>query len=185
MTPDASHRSGYWQVPCIRSSFSISWTFATLLSGAVCVGIASSQASQPVPDGLVPHASVVEGTGGVAAAWLAEPTDDYPHGVLGDDLEGGALAVRLRDGTTHIFRLDDGSVFEDLTPRLADIDGDGRDEVWTVRSDSRHGTRLEAYTMVDGALRRRYATAPIGIGFRWLNPLGIGDIDGDGSAEAV
>ena len=105
--------------------------------------------------------------------------------MLGDNVEAAALHIQMRDGKRHSFRLEDDSVFEDLTPRLADIDGDGRDEVWTVRSDAVDGARLEAYALVDGALQRRHATAPIGSGYRWLNPVGVGDFDGDGRREAA
>jgi hypothetical protein len=138
------------------------------------------QAPQPIP-----HGTVAQGTRDIAAAWLAEPTRRYGHGVLGDDIEAAAIRAQSRDGTRYSLRLEDDSVFEDLTPRLADIDDDGRDEVWTVRSDALAGARLEAYSLVDGALRRRFATPPIGSGYRWLNPVGIDDFDGDGHREAA
>lgn len=141
---------------------------------------ASAQEPQPIP-----HSSVAYGTRDIATAWLAEPTRRYGHGVLGDNVEAAALHIRTRDGQRHSFRLEDDSVFEDLTPRLADIDDDGRDEVWTVRSDAAAGARLEAYALVDGALQLRHATAPIGSGYRWLNPVGIADFDGDGRREAA
>jgi len=139
-------------------------------------------AQEPQP---IPHGSVAHGTRDIATAWLAEPTRRYGHGVLGDNIEAAALHIQTRDGQRHAFRLEDGSVFEDLTPRLADIDDDGRDEVWTVRSDAAAGARFEAYALIDGALLRRYATTPIGSGYRWLNPVGVADFDGDGRREAA
>ena len=135
--------------------------------------IALAQASSPIP-----HAGIVHGRGNIATVWLAEATRRYGHGVLGDDIEAAALVVVTREGNRYTLRLDDDSVFEDLTPRLADIDGDGQDEVWTVRSDATNGARLEAYGLVDGAVRRVFAAAPIGTGYRWLNPVGIDDFDG-------
>lgn len=68
---------------------------------------------------------------------------------------------------------------------LADIDGDGRDEAWVVRADAWDGARLEGYGLENGKLIRRYEGPAIGLGFRWLNPIGIGDFDGDGANEAA
>ncbi|MDH3713738.1 MAG: VCBS repeat-containing protein [Gammaproteobacteria bacterium] len=141
---------------------------------------ALGQAPHPIP-----HSTVVRGNRDIATAWLAEPTRRYAHGVLGDDIEAAAIRVQNRDGIRYSLQLADDSVFEDLTPRLADIDGDGRDEIWTVRSDAVAGARLEAYVLVDGVLRRRFATPPIGSGYRWLNPVGVADFDGDGHREAA
>ncbi len=140
------------------------------------------RAQEPSP---IAHSTIAYGARDIASAWLAAPTRRYGHGVLGDDIEAGALYVQTRDGAQYSVRLDDASVFEDLTPRLADIDGDGLDEVWTVRSDAAAGARLEAYALADGALKRQYSTAPIGTGYRWLNPVGIADFDGNGKREAA
>jgi hypothetical protein len=73
---------------------------------------------------------------------LIDPTERYPHGVLGDELEANALVVEGRDGALSIYRLNDDTVFEFLSPTLADIDSDGRDEAWVVRADAWEGARL-------------------------------------------
>jgi len=157
-----------------KSAIAVAFAFMSMTFAAV--------AQEPKP---IPHGSVAHGTQDIAAAWLAEPTSRYGHGVLGDNIEAAALHIQTRDGELHAFRLEDDSVFEDLTPRLADIDDDGRDEVWTVRSDAAAGARLEAYALIDGVLQRRFATSPIGSGYRWLNPVGVADFDGDGRREAA
>jgi hypothetical protein len=128
---------------------------------------------------------VAVGDKDIARAWLAQPTGRYPHGVFGDEVEAGTLVVETAAGAQHAYRLDDGSVFEDVSPRLADLDADGRDEVWTMRSDFFAGARLEAYGLQDGKLVRQFAADPIGLGFRWLNPIGVADFDGDGVREAA
>lgn len=138
--------------------------------------------TQPPP---IPYGVVAEGQADIARAWLAEPTDRYPHGVLGDEIEANAIIVVGKDGRQSAFRLDDDTVFEFLTPMLADIDGDGRDEAWVVRADAWDGARLEGYGLEGGKLVRRYEGPAIGQGFRWLNPIGIGDFDGDGAKEAA
>lgn len=147
---------------------------------ATTPALARADAPPPIPDG-----GIVEGTRDIARTWLAEPTERYPHGVLGDELEANALVVEGRDGAISIHRLNDDTVFEFLTPMLADIDGDGRDEAWVVRADAWDGARLEGYGLEAGKLVRRYEGPAIGKGFRWLNPIGIGDFDGDGKAEAA
>ena len=70
-------------------------------------------------------------------------------------------------------------VFEDLEPRLAEINGDNRDEIIVVESDTRTGASLSVYSVISDSLRRIAATPFLGRSNRWLNPLGVGDFDGD------
>ena len=72
-----------------------------------------------------------------------------------------------------------GTVFEDLSPRLWDLDGDGDAEAWVIRSGPGEGGRLEAYSVQQGKLALRFATDPIGLGNRWLNPVGVADFTGE------
>ncbi len=103
------------------------------------------------------------------------PTDRYPHGVLGDELEWGALILELDSGT-RVLRLPANRVFEDTAPRLVDLEGDGAPEVVVVESDASAGARLAVYD-ADGLVA---ATPFIGTRFRWLAPVGAADLDGDG-----
>lgn len=66
---------------------------------------------------------------GITAANFIDPTSRYDHGILGDDIEWGGLQIDLTDGRRITFTLPQSRVFEDLAPRLADIDGDGRIEI--------------------------------------------------------
>ena len=134
---------------------------------------------------ILPHSTTAYGDNSISKAWFTEPTNRYPHAVLGDNLEAGALNIKLNDGSSHTFRISDDSVFEDLVPRIADINQDGFDEVWVVRADREQGARLEAYGMQGVRFTRMYSTVPIGRGFRWLNPVGIADFNGDGNLEAA
>jgi len=104
-------------------------------------------------------------------------------GVLGDAVEAGGLRVRLRGGAELDTRLPADSVFEDLRPRVADLDGDGRDEILVVRSYLEAGAVLAVYGVRDGKLVQLAQTDPIGRAYRWLNPAGVGDFDGDGGLE--
>jgi hypothetical protein len=157
------------------------WTTSSWLALLLSLCALTCWAADPA---TIPFGAKQAGTRDVAAAWYSAPTDRYPHAVLGDDIEGGALVVRTRAGRLLTTELD-LSVFEDNTPRLADIDDDGRDEVWVVRSDMLSGARFEAYGIEDDVLVLRYSAQPIGIGFRWLNPIGVADFDGDGEKEVA
>ncbi|KUF12828.1 FG-GAP repeat domain-containing protein [Pseudoponticoccus marisrubri] len=140
---------------------------------------------------------MARGAGLLAGLWLAGaaaaqqidtarydgPTTRYPHGVLGDDVEWAQLVVRLTDGRVLSARLGEERVFEDLAPRLADLDGDGAPEVVVVESHAARGARLAIWGLVGDDLRPITATPWIGTRFRWLAPLGAADLDGDGRAE--
>lgn len=115
----------------------------------------------------------------VTSARYSQPTTRYDHGVLGDAVEWGALDLSLDDGRTLRFSLPETMVFEDLTPRLADLDGDGAPEVIVVESSVTDGARLAVW----GEAGRIAATAHYGQRNRWLAPVGAADLDGDGRVE--
>lgn len=129
----------------------------------------------------------------IVAAEYVDPTSEYPHGVLGDSVEwktleivvepapgnGGSDAGRVR----HTMAAGDGLVFEDTAPRLWDMTGDGVPEVVVVQSHQNRGARLLIIGL-DGAKPSVIAATPhIGTRFRWLAPVGAGDLDGDGHVE--
>lgn len=122
------------------------------------------------------------------SAQFTEPTNRYPHNVLGDLPGFGALEVELAGGTRLRLVLPESRVFEDLSPRLWDIDGDGIPEIVVVESDQRLGARLTAWTVQrkpDGmhGISLRAAGDFIGTRFRWLAPVGMADFTGNGSPE--
>lgn len=83
------------------------------------------------------------------------------------------------DGKRHTVDLPPDLVFEDLTPRLADMDGDGMAEIVTIRSQLSTGAALAVYGISAGQLKEVSATDPIGSANRWLNIAGIADFTGD------
>ena len=91
--------------------------------------------------GAIADLRVARGAGTIAEAWLADSTTRYRHFVLGSRYEAASLMVRLRDGKLLRLTLPEDSVFEDRQPRLADLDGDGVDEIVLVRSYLRRGAR--------------------------------------------
>ncbi len=129
-------------------------------------------------------ALVASGAGAKAdilGAEYADPTTRYAHGVLGDAIEYGSLLIHTdrMDGLTFKMALPQDRVFEDLAPRLVDVDGDGDVEVVVVESQANTGAALAIY---DDA--GKIASTPhIGTRNRWLAPIGAADFDGDGHIE--
>ncbi len=137
-----------------------------------------------LPDGQ-PAIAGAGGWGRIAEAWLVAPTSRYDHGVLGDAIEAGGLLLRLTDGSERQLLLPEDQVFEDLRPRLADLDKDGEPEVIVVRSSLQHGAVLTVYGLVGDELQL-VAEGPQNLtAHRWLNPIGAADFDGDGDIEVA
>ena len=117
------------------------------------------------------------------SAWFSEPTRRYAHGVLGDDVEWGALNYATGPGLHVRVSLGSDRVFEDLVPRLADLDGDGAAEIVVVESAQGIGAQLAIYALRGGELEKVASTPAIGQANRWLAPAGIADFDGDGHGD--
>ena len=130
-----------------------------------------------------PTASVATGTGDIARAWLAEPTTRYDHGILGDKIEAGSLVIETRDGKRQTVRLNDDAVFEDLEPRIVDLDRDGHDEIVVVKSYLKRGSSLAVIAERRGKYEIVAETPPLGQPHRWLDPAGIADFNGDGKID--
>jgi hypothetical protein len=133
-----------------------------------------------LPAGALPDGRVAIGTRDIARAWLAEPTTRYDHGILGDKIEAGSVVIETRDGKRQAVRLKDDAVFEDLAPRLADLDGNGHDSVVVVKSYLKRGSSLAVIAERKGKYEIIAETPPLGGPYRWLNPAGIADFSGDG-----
>ncbi len=120
-------------------------------------------------------------------AWFDGPTTHYPHGVLGDDEE--FTEIRIKRGRTTLTRKAVSThVFEDLVPRLADVDGKPGPEVIVVETFERGGATLAIYKPdFQEGKRPKFdwiaGTQPIGERFRWLAPAAIADFDGDGQND--
>lgn len=166
----------------------IGWVLFALPALAIDLRVDAYQAEEAVrgsradsvsrPD-LLPQSRVAVGVLDIRAAWLADATELYAHGVLGDAKEAMSLSVETKDGRTIRYTLPEGRVFEDLEPRLVDLDKNGTDELLIVETDFKLGASLAVYGIQDGRLAKITQTAYLGRPYRWLNPLGAGDFDGD------
>ncbi len=125
----------------------------------------------------------------VSSAWYSGETSRYAHGVLGDAIEYTQLSVHSSHPSadfcgTKSALLDDLHVFEDIAPRLVDLDRDQSAEIITVRSHAEKGAQLAIYADRDGYKLQLVAATPyIGRKNRWLAPAGAADLDGDGHIE--
>ena len=99
--------------------------------------------------GALDDLRVAKGRNHIAEAWLADATTRYRHFVLGAPYEAASIVAKLQDGRTVKLTLPEDSVFEDRQPRLADLDGDGRDEIVLVRSYLGRGAALAIVALVD------------------------------------
>ena len=153
-----------------------------LLVSASAYGKAAIKVDASDPD-AIPDVVVTQGNNDIAQAWLIAPTTRYPHYVRGQQYEAGGLRVQLQGGDIVTLMLDAGHVFEDRTPRLADLDGDGYDEIVLVLTSLQYGAALAAYSLEGRELVLKAQTPFIGRAFRWLNPAGIADYTGDGQLD--
>jgi hypothetical protein len=132
-----------------------------------------------LPEGALPNGQVATGQHDVARAWLAEPTERYDHGILGGKVEAGALVIETRDGKLQTLRLKNDAVFEDLRPRIVDLNGDGRDNIILVKSYLKRGSALAVIGERKGRYEIIEETPPLGGPHRWLDPAGVADFTGD------
>jgi hypothetical protein len=151
-----------------------------------------AQAAKRLPD-----SQVTRGGKDIAWAWLGTPTMRYPHKALGATTHAGSLHVLLNAtaGKFHevTHELPFNRVFEDRLPRLIDLDGDGRDEIVLIESDALRGSATVVYGVqavktakgVDKkfSLVELARSGQTGSTFRWLNPVGAADFDGDGKLD--
>ena len=145
--------------------------------------------------GRIPDSQVAIGSRNIAFAWLGSPTDRYDHDALGSAVHAGSLHALVRQGNGALVlvsvQVPPSRVIEDRVPRLADLDGDGLDEIVVVESDLRLGSSIVVYGVRAGtpagppALSERARSPYLGASHRWLNPVGVADFDGDGHADIV
>lgn len=120
---------------------------------------------------------------GISAAQYASAVDRYSHFALGRPHEYARLLVTTDSGRSIALDLPSDEVFEDLAPRLVSLVADAPSEVLTVVSHRDKGSRLALIRLQDGRLERSAESPPIGTPNRWLNPIGVVDVDGDGRSE--
>lgn len=150
-------------------------TLACDTASGLCIEASdTSPAPDPAPADALPDGRIaVTETGDIRQVWYARPTRRYAHGVLGDAVEAGSLVAVTSSGNLFEAILPDDQVFEDITPRIADLDGDGSNEVITIRSSQSGGAAVAIFGMAETGLTLLGASSENGRANRWLNIAGL------------
>lgn len=133
---------------------------------------------------LLPEEVIAISLDSTVAAQYAQPTEKYPHGVMGDNIEAEQLIVSVGERIYEL-TLGEDYLFEDLRPRIYDVDGDGLLEFITIRTHVERGAGIAIYKVIDNALVEYAYVAEIGFLTRWLNLVTMDDLDDDGIVELV
>lgn len=124
---------------------------------------------------------------GISAARFEVSDDVYPHRIMGRLPEMRVLAIRDDYGAEQ--RVDlrarppGTDVLEDMAPRVLDADGDGQTDVVVVETDPTQGAQLAVYSVRRGRLAKIVTTPHIGTPIRWLAPVAVADLDGNGTTD--
>jgi hypothetical protein len=201
---------GAAQVWGMRTSFAMGLMVAPAAEVQCGVAIPAAPPAPAASAKRLEGSQVVRGQKDIAWAWLGSPTARYPHKALGSATHAATLHVLVDSAQGQqelVYTLPFNRVFEDLTVRLVDLDGDGRDEMIVIESDALRGSsvvvlglreqpaKTTAKTTAKSALHTASKpvtaiaiteiarSAPTGGTFYWLNPVGVADFDGDGRLD--
>ncbi|HSG95186.1 MAG TPA: hypothetical protein VLA28_06675, partial [Afifellaceae bacterium] len=112
--------------------------------------------AKPPAGGLADGGVATLASGDIRKAWYAAPTEIYGHGILGDGIEAAVLVAEDAAGARHEIAAGactrPDAVFEDLQPRLADLDGDGTVEIVAIRTFTDAGASIAVYGLAGGRL---------------------------------
>ncbi len=119
----------------------------------------------------------------IVAARYFDATDRYGHFALGKPHEYTSVMTTTDGGRTLSFELPADLVFEDLAPRLVRLAAGAEPHLLTIVSGHDGGARLMLLQLSGDKLVPAAQSAFIGTSMRWMNPVGVADLDGDGVAE--
>ena len=119
----------------------------------------------------------------ITDARYEHPVEHYGHFALGRPHEYARLNAKTDTGRELVFELPANVVFEDLAPRLVRLAKDTPSELLAIVSNRDTGARLVMIRLSDGRLEISAQSPAIGTPMRWLNPVAVADLDGDGRAE--
>lgn len=115
---------------------------------------------------------------------LSEPTEQYRHGVLGDEFEARSISlISLHpEFSSHRIEIQQPLVIEGRSAIWSDFNGDGEDEIIVTASEVKQGARVLIFSE-NGTLLAE--STPIGQGFRWQHQIAVGPFGPRGEIELV
>lgn len=116
---------------------------------------------------------------------FTDPTNRYPHGVLGDDLEAGSITLIETHPIPRIasvISLPDNEVAEGIAAIWADVTGDAQKEIIATISDVDHGAGIEVFSESGEILA---AGPKMGQPYRWRHQIAFGPIGWGGNNELI
>jgi hypothetical protein len=131
---------------------------------------------------FLPENKIATSDDNSTTARFTDPTTRYNHNILGDNIEGGGLLV-VRNGKTFYHKLPENQVFEDIQPRLNDLDKDGNWEIITILTHVERGASVAIFKIIGDSLRLFAQNDYIGTPNRWLNIAAIDDLDNNGTTD--
>lgn len=123
------------------------------------------------------------GAEAITSAHYAAPVERYGHFALGRPHEYASLTATTDAGRNLALQLPEDEVFEDLEPRLVSFAAGEPKELLAIVSQRDSGSRLVLIRLSGGHLELSAESPATGAPKRWLNPVGVADLDGDGRAE--
>lgn len=119
----------------------------------------------------------------IVTAGYADPVERYGHFAPGRPYEYARVEVRTAAGAKRVLALPETEVFEDVAPRLVRLAAGEPVQLLAVISHRDRGAALALLGLDKGRLTVVARSNPIGTPMRWLNPVAVADLDGDGIAE--
>jgi hypothetical protein len=119
----------------------------------------------------------------IIGAQYASPVERYGHFALGRPHEYARVTATTGSGRSLELRLPENEVFEDLAPRLVWLEPHKQAEILAIVSRRQDGARLVLIRLNGDRLEVSAESPAIGTPMRWLNPVGVADLDGDGHSE--
>lgn len=123
------------------------------------------------------------GAENITHARYSSPVERYGHFAPGQPHEYSQLLATMNTGRRLVLQLPEEDVFEDVQPRLLKLAYGEPEEILAIVSNHNSGSRLVLIGLVGERLKITAQSRAIGTPMRWLNPVGVADLDGDGRAE--
>lgn len=123
------------------------------------------------------------GSNEIVSAHYADPVQRYGHFAAGQPHEYARIEARTAQGQRLAYALPPDEVFEDIAPRLVRLGPGAVQHLLAIVSHRDQGAALALLAIEDGRLNIVALSAAIGTPNRWLNPVAVADLDGDGETE--